>query len=67
MAGLKYGKGGFKMDEKMADRFKKIYRERVLPKKSVTKGTPESCLKTLELYEELTPLRYQANQMGLSK
>jgi len=50
------------MNKTTVEELKKIYRDKVLPKKSVLKGTPESCLKTLEIYEEFVPLRQQANE-----
>jgi predicted ATPase len=50
------------MNKTTVEELKKIYRDKVLPKKSVLKGTPESCLKTLEIYEEFVPLRKQANE-----
>ena len=53
------------MDKTTVEELKKIYRDKVLPKKSVLKGTPESCLKTLEIYEEFIHLRQQANEAVL--
>lgn len=47
------------------EKYKKIYKTKVLPKKSVTKATPETFNETLELYKEYSTLRKRANVVVL--
>ena len=47
------------------NKYKKIYQERVLPKKSVIKGTPETFQKTLDEYNEFSVYKKRANEVLL--
>lgn len=47
------------------NRYKEIYQKKVLPKKSVTKGTPESYKDTVELYKDFCPYLKRANEVVL--
>lgn len=53
------------MDKAIVNRLKKIYQQQVLPKKSVTKGTPESSQSTIEVYNNYSVLRKRANEFVL--
>lgn len=53
------------MDMAKINKYKKIYNEKVLPKKSVSRNTPESLEKSLKILDEYSIYRCRANELGL--
>jgi hypothetical protein len=49
------------MNNVKANKYKKVYREQVLPKKTAVKPTVETCKNTIQIYEEFVEYRKRAN------
>lgn len=53
------------MDRAKNNKYKKIYQEKVLPKKTVTINTPDAYIHTVAIHKDFSVYRQRANEVVL--